>query len=101
MTLESQLRPVKRDAIALALELATAVVGGYQNKGLMDRSIRERYGPQTLKLVVFQEQVVEWFETRCRRSGIRGITFVACTSGKPGRKQVNQGHSREVDSAHI
>lgn len=79
---------MKRGAIALALELAIAAVGGCRNRGSTRRSIREQYGPQKLKLVVFQGQVVEWFENRYRRIGIRGITFVACTSEKPGRKNL-------------
>lgn len=56
--------------------------------GLTDHSSQEQCGLRTLKLAVSQEQVVGWFETRCRRTGIRGIAFVACTSEKP-RAQTN------------
>lgn len=90
MTLESRLRLGKQGAIGLALEVAIAVAGRYRNRGLTGRSSQERCEPQMLKLVPFQVQVVEWFETRCRRTGIRGIAFVACTSEKPRPKRINQ-----------
>lgn len=67
----------------------------------MGRSIRERCGPQKLKLVVFQEQFVEWFEIRCRRSEIRDLTFVECTFGKPRPKSIKQYHPVRLFLAHI
>jgi hypothetical protein len=83
MILGSRLRLGKLSATEFAPEVAIAVAWGCRNKMLTGRLIREHCGPRMRKLVVFQEPVVVWFETRCRMRGIHETVFVACIFEKP------------------